>query len=71
MTIRRDVCKVCGAARWERSEMRFCQQHHNEYHARAQRESQSAAQKRRERMTTAYARLHVAALIEATRKGAA
>jgi hypothetical protein len=70
MTIRRDTCKICGAARWERSEMRFCQQHHNEYHARAQRESQSAAQKRRERITTAYARLHVKALIEA-RKGAA
>jgi hypothetical protein len=50
--------------------MRFCRQHHNEYHARAQRESQSAAEKRRERMTTAYTRLHVAALIEA-RKGAA
>jgi ribosome-binding protein aMBF1 (putative translation factor) len=70
MTIRRDTCKICGAARWERSEMRFCQQHHNEYHARAQRESQSAAQKRRERMTTAYTRLHVRELVDLT-KGAA
>jgi hypothetical protein len=70
MTIRRDTCKVCGAARWERSEMRFCQQHHNEYHARAQRESQSAAQKRSERMAEAYARLHVRELVDLT-KGAA
>jgi hypothetical protein len=70
MTIRRDTCKICGAVRWERSEMRFCQQHHNEYHARAQRESQSAAEKRRERMATAYARLHVRELVD-LRKGAA
>jgi hypothetical protein len=64
------VCKVCGLPRWEKSEMRFCQQHYHEYHARAQRESQSAAQKRRERMTTAYARLHVRELVDLT-KGAA
>jgi hypothetical protein len=71
VTIRRDTCKVCGAARWERSEMRFCRQHHNEYHARKQAEGAASARKKHDKMAEAYARLHVAALIEATRKGAA
>jgi uncharacterized Zn finger protein (UPF0148 family) len=70
MTIRQDVCKVCGLPRYEKSEMRFCQQHHNEYHARKQRESQSAAEVRSERMQAAYARLHVRELVDLT-KGAA
>jgi hypothetical protein len=70
MTTRQDVCKVCGAQRWEKSEMRFCQQHHNEYHARKQAESNGAAQKKHDKMKATYARLHVRELVDLT-KGAA
>jgi hypothetical protein len=70
VTIRRDVCKVCGAARWERSEMRLCEVHYHEYHARKQAESDGVARKRREKLATAYARLHVRELVDLT-KGAA
>jgi hypothetical protein len=71
VTTRQEVCKVCGAPRYEKSEMRFCRQHHNEYHARKQAEGAASARKKHDKMVEAYARLHVAALIEATRKGAA
>jgi hypothetical protein len=70
MTIRRDTCKICGAARWERSEMRFCRQHHNEYHARKQAEGAASARKKHDKMAEAYARLHVRELVDLT-KGAA
>jgi hypothetical protein len=71
MTIRRDTCKICNAPRWAKSEMRFCEVHHHEYYAAHQKASDAVARKRRDRLITAYARLHVAALIESTRKGAA
>jgi hypothetical protein len=70
MTIRRDTCKICGAVRWERSEMRFCRKHHNEYHARKQAEGAATANKKRDKMTEAYARLRVRELVD-LRKGAA
>jgi hypothetical protein len=70
MTIRRDTCKICGAARWAKSEMRFCEVHHHEYYAAHQKASDAVARKRRDRLITAYARLHVRELVDLT-KGAA
>jgi uncharacterized Zn finger protein (UPF0148 family) len=70
MTIRRDTCKVCGSPRWAKSEMRFCEVHHHEYYAAHQKASDAVARKRRDRLITAYARLHVRELVD-LRKGAA
>jgi uncharacterized Zn finger protein (UPF0148 family) len=70
VTIRRDVCKICGAPRWEKSEMRFCEVHHHEYYAAHQKASNAVARKRRDRLITAYTRLHVRELVDLT-KGAA
>jgi hypothetical protein len=50
--------------------MRFCRQHHNEYHARKQAEGAASARKKHDKMAEAYARLHVRELVD-LRKGAA